>query len=45
MQTKTCPICGGSGYLREDVPVGHPRFGKIMPRIDACDLEPLAFKR
>jgi DNA replication protein DnaC len=31
MQTKTCPICGGSGYLREDVPVGHPRFGKIMP--------------
>jgi DNA replication protein DnaC len=27
----TCPICGGAGYLREDVPVGHPRFGKLAP--------------
>ncbi|MEJ2555889.1 MAG: ATP-binding protein, partial [Anaerolineae bacterium] len=27
----TCPICGGVGYLREDVPVGHPRFGKLAP--------------
>ena len=26
-----CPICGGAGYLREDVPVGHPRFGKLTP--------------
>jgi DNA replication protein DnaC len=26
-----CPICGGAGYLREDVPVGHPRFGKLVP--------------
>jgi DNA replication protein DnaC len=25
-----CPICGGSGFLREDVPVGHPRFGKLV---------------
>ncbi|MBE7550790.1 MAG: ATP-binding protein [Anaerolineales bacterium] len=26
-----CPICGGTGYLRQDVPVGHPNFGKLMP--------------
>jgi DNA replication protein DnaC len=25
-----CPICQGAGYLREDVPVGHPRFGKLI---------------
>ena len=24
-----CPICGGVGYLRLDVPVGHPDFGKV----------------
>ena len=26
-----CPICGGSGYLRQDVPVAHPEFGKLVP--------------
>lgn len=26
----TCPICSGAGYLREDVPVGHPRFGQLV---------------
>jgi DNA replication protein DnaC len=26
-----CPICGGVGYLRSDVPVGHPDFGRILP--------------
>jgi DNA replication protein DnaC len=26
-----CPICGGTGYLRQDVPVGHPEFGKLIP--------------
>jgi len=25
-----CPKCGGTGYLREDLPVGHPDFGKIQ---------------
>ena len=25
-----CPICGGHGYLRRDLPVGHPDFGKIV---------------
>jgi DNA replication protein DnaC len=35
-----CPICGGTGYLREDVPVGHPRFGKLMPcRCTQMELE------
>lgn len=26
-----CPECGGIGYLRLDVPVGHADFGKIIP--------------
>jgi DNA replication protein DnaC len=25
-----CEICGGVGYLRQDVPVGHPDFGKLQ---------------
>ncbi|MBK5109091.1 MAG: hypothetical protein JJE12_13215, partial [Anaerolineales bacterium] len=25
-----CPHCGGLGYLRADVPVGDPDFGKIV---------------
>lgn len=24
-----CPECGGVGYIRYEVPVGHPKFGKI----------------
>lgn len=24
-----CPVCKGRGYLRYDVPFGHPQFGKI----------------
>jgi len=24
-------VCGGAGYLREDVPLGHPHFGRITP--------------
>ena len=24
-----CPYCGGMGYLRRDLPVGHPDFGKL----------------
>lgn len=28
-----CPICGGVGYLRRDLPVGHPDFGKLTPCI------------
>ena len=26
----TCEICGGTGYLRLDVPVGHSDFGKLQ---------------
>ncbi len=26
----TCPICGGIGWVTEDVPVGHPNFGKMF---------------
>ena len=25
-----CPVCGGIGYLRQEVPVGHPNFGKLV---------------
>lgn len=28
-----CPICGDRGYLRYDVPVGHPSFGQVY----ACE--------
>jgi DNA replication protein DnaC len=30
-QDYLCPDCGGTGYLRHDVPVDHPDFGKIFP--------------
>jgi len=26
-----CPLCKGKGYLRRDVPVGHPDFGRLFP--------------
>ncbi|HHX43658.1 MAG TPA: ATP-binding protein [Chloroflexi bacterium] len=26
-----CPICGGVGFIRLKVPVGHPLFGKAVP--------------
>jgi DNA replication protein DnaC len=26
-----CPVCGGTGYLRQDVPIHHPEFGKLVP--------------
>lgn len=32
-----CPKCGGLGYLRQDLPLGHPDFGKI--RICDCRSE------
>jgi len=25
-----CPICGGVGFLRQDLPLGHPDFGKLQ---------------
>ncbi len=26
----SCPICEGLGYIRQNVPVGHPEFGKMQ---------------
>ena len=26
-----CPLCGGLGFVRVNVPVGHPDFGKLFP--------------
>jgi len=40
---ETCPICKGVGYLRADVPVGHPDFGKLIPC--TCRLAELAQRR
>ena len=31
----SCPTCGGTGFVRIDVPVGHPDFGKAVPCPDA----------
>lgn len=28
-ETAQCPICQDAGYLRSDVPVGHPMFGRL----------------
>jgi DNA replication protein DnaC len=25
-----CPYCGGLGYIRQDLPVGHPEFGRLQ---------------
>ncbi len=42
-QEETCPMCQGLGYIRADVPVDHPDFGKLVPC--TCRLEELADKR
>jgi DNA replication protein DnaC len=26
-----CPICGGIGWIRQDLPLDHPDFGKLKP--------------
>ena len=38
-----CPICSGLGYVRSDVPVDHPDFGKLLPC--KCRLAERAEKR
>ncbi len=38
-----CPICNGLGYVRADVPIGHPDFGKLVPC--SCRMEDLAEQR
>lgn len=34
-KTKTCTICGGVGYVRRELPVDHPDFG----RLEVCDCQ------
>lgn len=36
-QIDVCPICGGSGLVTPDVPVGHPDFGKAFPCVCQAD--------
>jgi DNA replication protein DnaC len=31
VQSEPCPLCGGAGYVRLNVPMGHPQFGKAVP--------------
>ena len=26
-----CPICGGIGFIRQNLPISHPDFGKLQP--------------
>jgi DNA replication protein DnaC len=40
---EVCPICKGMGYVRADVPVGHPDFGTLVPC--TCHLAELAEQR
>ena len=30
MNRLQCPICGGAGFLRRDLPIDHPDFGRAM---------------
>lgn len=32
-ETASCPICGGFGFVRRNVPLGHKEFGRAVP----CD--------
>ncbi len=43
VQGAVCPHCGGLGFLRRDVPVEHPDFGKLFPC--TCRLEELEAQR
>ncbi len=38
-----CPHCQGLGYVRADVPLGHPDFGKLLPCV--CRLAEMARRR
>ncbi|MCH7488342.1 MAG: ATP-binding protein [Chloroflexi bacterium] len=30
-QSDACPLCGGFGFVRQDVPADHPQFGRAVP--------------
>ena len=38
-----CPLCGGIGWVRADVPVSHPDFGRAIPC--ECSLKTLETER
>jgi DNA replication protein DnaC len=41
-----CPLCGGLGFVREDVPVGHPHFGMLFPcRCKLAEIEQQRLER
>jgi DNA replication protein DnaC len=41
-----CPLCGGLGFVREDVPVGHPHFGQLFPcRCKLAEIEQQRLER
>jgi DNA replication protein DnaC len=42
-QAAICPHCGGLGFVRQDLPVDHPDFGKLFPC--ACRLEEMELLR
>ena len=41
--SEICPLCKGLGYVRADVPVDHPDFGKLVPC--TCHLAEVAQRR
>jgi len=41
-----CPICGGLGYLRADLPLDHPDFGQLFPcRCKLAEIEQRRLER
>ena len=30
-EADSCPVCSGAGFLLDDLPLGHPDFGKLIP--------------
>ena len=43
---EVCPLCGGLGYLRGDLPVGHPDFGRLFPcRCKLAEMEQQRLER
>ena len=42
----SCPVCSGLGFVREDVPFGHPHFGRLFPcRCKQAEFEQLRLER